>query len=748
MGEVDSRLLSPGSVNKPSPVAAEKQKSQEEVKSLDAKIKHAQDLGEAFENRPEAAASQLRQATQSVRGALSRDRTRSRHIASVAREVEKLYRGITESQGLRVRAEIQHDNRIAAEYTGRIQSRSQDEEHHDLGESADLSDTGAKGSNGMVWSATKAKYVPKAELKQMQVEAKAELHKLQAKTSPMRPTNIRKKAMRHVMKKEISDTMKEALAAEKADESQIRVAQRRDDAFQLQGYTSLQRNKIKALRSSELGEAETLTSASTLMKKLSHSVQSSIEEEAILKAHASTMAMKSMNVENTDLGQSMEGSSMDRKFGRHVAEAMESKVQEGTNSHLTADERGRMIATLWDEGHKMLSKEIELAEQTRHYHLKKMEYVARKKLDHGSPVEAFNVETNKWYAGRILGRDRHRLNVHYKKLGINEWLPDTSKRLRIPKEALESHTDPENRELGASESVGESDSEELNGTMSESEADMISNGIGREQHIQKAVQRLAQKIDGDTKSLRKMILQHIKHPTEHVAVKPVGEESFDPALENFQQGRTPNSMSDLGIVDHYQDNLSATTVYDELPSEDHKDLGESGLPTAMITEQGLASHDHDTMLAYEAHTKKVEHQTAQAELWKMSMEDIKKAAVEQQVLAAARVTRLAKKTGADQVLVAQALKRLDAKKRHQLKIVQAAARAGVWSSVQSSLAHETAKVHADAQNVDINLKQEEAFKAKVVDRASLLAREAGEVHRLETSSLAVEESLGEGAAGH
>jgi len=278
--------------------------------------------------------------------------------------------------------------------------------------------------------------------------------------------------------------------------------------------------------------------------------------------------------------------------------------------------------------------------------------------------------------------------------------------------------------------------------MSESEADMISSGIGREEHVQKVVQRLAKKIDQGTKSLRKMILKHVKDPTEHVTIKPVDAQSFNPALATEQQERAPNSMSDLGIVDHDQDNLSVTVSYDELPSEDHKDLGESGLPTAMITEEGLASHDHDTMLAYEQHTKKVEHQTAQAELWKMSMEDIKKAAIEQQVLAAASVTRLAKKTGHDQNLVAQALKHLDAKKRHQLKIVQAAARAGVWSSVQSSLAHETAKVHADAQNVDISLKQEEAFKARVVDRASRLAREAGEMRKLEGSSLKVEEGLG------
>jgi len=371
-------------------VAAEKQRSHEEVKALDAKIRHAKDLGEAFENSPEAAASQLRQATQSVRSALSRDRARSHHIASDARAVEKLYRGITDTEGFRVRKEIQRDERIAAEYTRSSQSRSTDEEHNDLGESADLGDTGgAKGANGMAWSAMKAKYVPKAELEQAKVDAQAEFHTLEAETRPMRPINMRKEAMQHVMKKEISDTMKEALAAEKADESQVRVAQRRDDAFQLQGYTSLQRNKMKALRSSELGEAETLASASAIMKKLTHSVQSNIQDEAILKQHASTMAMKSMNVENTDLGQSMEGSSM-------------------------------------DEGHKMLSKEAELSEQTRHYHLKKMEYVARTKLDHGSLVDAFNVETDKWYHGQIVGRNKHRLNVHYKKLGINEWLPDTS----------------------------------------------------------------------------------------------------------------------------------------------------------------------------------------------------------------------------------------------------------------------------------------------------------------------------------
>ena len=81
------------------------------------------------------------------------------------------------------------------------------------------------------------------------------------------------------------------------------------------------------------------------------------------------------------------------------------------------------------------------------------------------------------------------------------------------------------------------------------------------------------------------------------------------------------------------------------------------------------------------------------------------------------------------------------------EIVQAAARAGVWSSVQSSLAHETAKAKADAQNVDISLRQEESFKAQVADRASRLAKQAKEVRQMELSSLRMAQRLGEAAGG-
>ena len=117
----------------------------------------------------------------------------------------------------------------------------------------------------------------------------------------------------------------------------------------------------------------------------------------------------------------------------------------------------------------------------------------------------------------------------------------------------------------------------------------------------------------------------------------------------------------------------------------------------------------------------------------MSMDQIEHAAVQQDILLGARVTKLAKKAGAYKRLVAKSLKQLKTTEKQKLATVNAEAREGVWTSYQATLQRRAAHAEADAKNVDIAMQEEADFRARVRDRVSSLARTADRVKRLETA---------------
>merc|ERR1711939_338987 len=118
---------------------------------------------------------------------------------------------------------------------------------------------------------------------------------------------------------------------------------------------------------------------------------------------------------------------------------------------------------------------------------------------------------------------------------------------------------------------------------------------------------------------------------------------------------------------------------------------------------------------------------AKNEVLKMSMADLEKSALQHELVERAKATKYAKQAGAYQNLLSSALKTLKNKKKAQLRRVNAAAKAGVWSSYQASLHVREQQLKAQVDDVDRKLQQEELFRQKVRQHAAQLVEGAQRV---------------------
>jgi len=594
-----------------------------------------------------------------------------------------------------------------------------------------------KAHQGKVWSDTKGEYVPQIDMVKEEVEAKKEYSKLEQGTNRMDPGHIRRDAMRIAKTEAMSGAEAAALAAEKEDEGVINVAKQHDASMELESYEELQTHKLQEVRDKESDILPKLQHATATIGSMQKELRASLEEESVLRDHASTMAMKSVATSDVELGQGMGEDSMAKsKFASHVAKALADKVdrEDWESNRLTAAERGRLMASLWKEGHTMLSKEAQLNREKKRYQLKKMAYAVRSKWDKDSLVDAFNVETQKWYKGKVLGRHGKRLNVHFKKLGINEWLPNTSKRLRVPKDAIQ--VDPE---MGESASVG-SNAAEVAGTMSEAQIGLLQKGVSREASDQQRVLKLARDLAKRSETLRRDIQNHLDHPSTHIAVTPTGaSEYFIPQAVPKEPTGPTKSMADLGIDDvgegasetrfiNNEDRFSHPDLGEgaDVEGDDEPDLGES-------TDLGirLAPARQDDMLA------------AKNRMMQMSMSDLEKSALQQELLMRAKVAKLASQDSAFQRKVAKKVRKMTQKEKAALRKVRFASKLGVWNSVTASVAKGEASIKAKTKTIDANLEQEDRFRAQVIQRATELAKEASRIDQLEKSAVGVASRLGE-----
>jgi len=732
-------------------VVLEEKRRGEQVAALNQRTKHIHDLGEAFENDPEHAATELREAAQSVQGELQQDRLRAHHIAGEASAVEDVFRAIANTREARDAAEIAHDASIA-----RV-----GEMHEDLGESGDVS----TARQGKVWSDIKGKYVPKIFMAKEQLKAKQEYKSLERETNKLNPGHIRRDAMRIAKTQMASGAEAAALEAEKEDEGSINVAERHDASMELDSYVGLQRHQLQEVRDKESDILPKLQQATVTIDSMEKELRTGLEEESVLRKHASFMAMKSVATSDVELGQGMgEDEGMAKtKLATQVADALADKVdrEDWENNRLTAAERGRLVASVWKEGHTMLAKEAQLNREKKRYQLKKMAYAVRSKWGTNSLVDAFNVETQKWYKSKVVGRHGHRINVHYKDLGIDEWLPDSSKRLRVPKDAVQ--VDPE---MGESASVA-SKATEVAGTLSEAQIGLVQKGVTREAIDQRRVLKLAGNLAKATETLQRDIRHHIAHPAKHIAVTPTGaSEYFVPeAVPRPQTGPT-KTMADLGIDDvgegasatrfiNQQDHMSQPDLGESADMDDGPDLGESadlGIhlnpPRKDITVKKLAAGGKDSQaeIKYAAHMEEDAEVDAKNKMLKMTMADLEKSALQQEVIMRAKVAKLASQDSAFKKKVVTKLLKLKHKDKKQLEKVEFASKSGVWHSVAGSVARDEATIKAKARTVDADLQQEEDFRAMVTRRAQNLAKQAARVRQLEKSATAMSTRLGEAVA--
>merc|ERR1711871_990270 len=799
----DDRLVDPGSAEEPSPVVLEEKRRRQEVAALDHRIKEVRDLGEAFETNPEHAATELKEAAQSIQGELTQDRQRADHISGEASAVENLFRSIANTREARDAAEMARDASIAAEA----------DREEDLGESGDVGTAKMPGAtvshsnhkvvtgnakagkpaakkaarqnappktsttanvhslkatkrahHGQVWSDAKGEYVSKVDMVKAQAEAKKDYAKMEQETNNLDPAHIRRNAMRIAKTEMLSSDEAAALAAEKADEGAINVAKRHDASMELESYEELQTHKLQEVRDKESDILPKLLHATSTIDNMQKELRASLEEKSVLRNHAATMAMKSVAASDVGLGQGMdEDSTAKSKLTSHVAKALADKVdrEDWENNRLTAAERARLVASIWKEGHTMLAKEAELNRAKKRYQLKKMAYAVRAKWDKDSLVDAFNVETQKWYKGRILGRHGNRLNVQFTSLGINEWLPDMSKRLRVPKDAVQ--VDPE---MGESASVG-SKAADVAGTMSNAQIGLVQKGVSREASDQRHVLKLVKDLARRSETLRNDIKNHIEHPAKHIAVQPTGAtEYFIPeAVPKPSEGPT-KTMTDLGI-DDVGEGASETRFINNKDHFSHPDLGESSnmnddepdlgesadlgirIESARhedITEQKLAAHDEAAELDYDDHMHRDEDLDAKNRMMKMTMADLEKSALQHEVLMRAKVAKLANEDSPFKHKVVKKLRKMKHEEKAQLKKVNFASRLGVWNNVAASVAKDEAIIRAKTKTVDANLQQEDRFREQVTHRAAELAKEAERARRLERSAVALATRLGDAAS--
>lgn len=634
----DDRLLNPGSPEEPSPAALEAARAKSETKALDAKIKHVHDLGEAWRRDPHKAAQSLRKEAQTVQGELKRDLMHHQHIVSDAAAAESLFRSI-KTPAQTDADEIASDTLFS---TKLLRNMKQTDEHQsrstDLGESNDL-DT--------------------SDISKAQAQARVNFHQLQDRTAALNPNAIRRNAQMLADAKEQTAAEAAALREEKADESEMQIAHRADNTMQLKGYLAIQRQKLEEVRISEKDEVQKLGVASKKLSKIQNEVGASLREEEILRDRASTMRMSSATTDR-DLGQSMEDDSTEQQFASHVADALASRLAKSSDGkHMSAAQRGHLVATVWREGNTMVSKEAQLAAENNRYKREKAAYAVRSKWNQGSLVQAYNVETEKWYHGTVLARHKRRLKVRFHHLGIEEWLPDGSKRLRIPRDAVE-FKDDDGPLLGQSESDTDTSTAHMAGTMTQGQVQLVEKGLVEEHRDQKNVLHLVDSVSKKTDQLRQFVKAHLLHPQKRVTSKPNGASEFFIARAARQstselgEGDTMD-MSDLLSHDHNSALAGPKSSY----GNENQDLGESAdlgedadINPHRLSERKIREHDAAAVQAYQAKMDHISDVNAKNQMLKMRMAELAKSALQHEVIERAKIARLAKQAGTYQHMVA------------------------------------------------------------------------------------------------
>jgi len=748
----DDRLLDPGSAGEESPASLEVARSKKEVVAMNGKISTMKDLGESFRLHPHAAAKREREEAHNVHDELEQQRKRQLEIASAAAAAEGLYRNIAVTSQTSVESQVAQDAMFSAKLgesdSNNVRSMAgkriaqellrNKREDQDLGESADLSElevtelqeaSHSSSQEHNIWSYSKARWVTKAEIKREEAQARVDYRILGDSTDSMKPSHIRAEA--HQIADESGQTREEtaALNAEHEDEGQLQVLQRSEGSMQMKGYLALQKQRLQAIRDGESEEANKLQTALRKMRQVHKEVGAEIAEQEMLAERASSMDMMSTKEDSRDLGASMGDDSTERQFASHVADALATKLapKRRGDHHLTAEQRGRLVATVWKEGSQMAHKEEELADANNRYRRQKADYAVRSEWDHGSLVEAYNVETGKWFRGTVLARHKKRLNIRLHHLGIEEWLPDSSKRLRIPRDAIQIQND-NGPELGQSMSGSETDSTHLSNTMTQGQVRLVEAGMNHENHNQHQVLNLVDEISQKTDSLQHFIGKHLQQ-------KPVRDTAPNPSEYFIAKAVEPE-------VERPELGESVIAVPHEMP-----DLGE-GADTGdkQITEKSLSRHESGALQEYTNHMQHIYSLDAKNEILKMSMADLEKSALQHEVIERSKVAKYAKQAGAYQQLVATSLKRLGNEKKRQLKKVNTAADAGVWSSYQASLRHREQQLTSKVKNMDKDLQQEEEFAMKVRQHAAQLVEKAAQIRHLEESAAEVATRLGEVAS--
>lgn len=356
----------------------------------------------------------------------------------------------------------------------------------------------------------------------------------------------------------------------------------------------------------------------------------------------------------------------------------------------------------------------------------------------------FNVETQKWYHATVKTRKGSRLNVHLHHLNIEEWLDDTSHRLRLPRDVIQHIKRGNIGEplLGQSDSVDTSDAVHLANTMTQGQVHLVEKGIDHEHQDQEHILKLADSISTKTDQLQKFVAKHLRSRDTSSPVQEADSTEYFIADATQTKPQSDQPTKELG--DLLGENAEVSPRSSQ--AEEESDLGEGEdieSDDDQVTRSNLAHHDSTAMAQWQNHMDHISDVDATNKVLSMNMADLEKSARQHEILERVKVIKLAKEAGSYQHLLGEQLSKLSKEKRAQLQKVQQAARNGVWTDYQATLRQKSDQLKSNVKTLASRLRKEEIFNQKVRQHAAVLADETQRLRALEDSATRVAVRLGE-----
>jgi len=484
-GNGDVRLLDPGSPleSHANLYEQQKRKAQSAERAIDAELKHTENMSKKMSLHPHQEEYKLKESAAALSTLLSSAVRRDQQIASAAESALKAFDSVA-----RMFPGDDADDEDLGE-SNSIADADDDDNGSDLGESSVVSGS----HSGKVWSYGQARWVKKGTISAQEAAAREDYKKLQAHAhDDLKPKNIERAAHELVMETMPSLQESAALSAERADERAMQTAKRKEQNVQASNQLKIQQQRLEAAQDQVLSQHTALKKGIVKIGGVLSRAKINLKTGEAIDRISRRLTLYSTS---SDLGQSLDSGSGD--MAGQQMEAKKARLQQATEK-LQKKTRSLAIRDTWKKG---------------------------------SGLEVYSLEMQRWYPSTVLKRHGHSLHVQNNKIGLDSWMPDTSKHIR-PSHALMAG------DLGQSDS--DSTQARLKNVLSQTQLQSLSPGIKHEQHDRRLIIEFAKTIKRDATKLGETIGEHISATTNKRLAPPDGhpsapaEQFIDPALAKVQ----------------------------------------------------------------------------------------------------------------------------------------------------------------------------------------------------------------------